>query len=41
VSLFFMNAFIFITFFAPTVEVLCAGQVLCGTRFQSYCRGIY
>lgn len=36
VSLFFMNAFIFITFFAPTVEVLCVGQVLCGTWFQSY-----
>lgn len=39
VSLFFMNAFIFITFFAPTVEVLCVGQVLCGRYFQGYCRG--
>ena len=30
VSLFFMNAFIFITFFAPSVQVLLVGQILCG-----------
>lgn len=30
VSLFFMNFFIFITFFAPSVQVLCVGEILCG-----------
>jgi hypothetical protein len=30
VSLFFMNAFIFITFFAPSVQVLLVGEILCG-----------
>jgi SP family general alpha glucoside:H+ symporter-like MFS transporter len=30
VSLFLMNCFIFITFFAPSLAVLCTGQVLCG-----------
>lgn len=29
-SLVFMTAFIFITFFAPNVEVLLVGQILCG-----------
>lgn len=30
VSLFFMNAFLFITFFAPSAEVLAVGEILCG-----------
>jgi SP family general alpha glucoside:H+ symporter-like MFS transporter len=30
VALFFMNAFIFITFFAPSVQVLLVGEILCG-----------
>lgn len=30
VSLFLMNAFIFIPFFAPSIEVLLVGQLLCG-----------
>ena len=30
VALFFMNAFIFITFFAPSIQVLLVGQILCG-----------
>lgn len=29
-GLFFMNAFIFVVFFAPSAGVLVAGQVLCG-----------
>lgn len=30
VALFFLNAFIFITFFAPNKPVLVVGQILCG-----------
>lgn len=30
VSLFFMNFFIFITFFAPSIQVLLVGQIMCG-----------
>lgn len=30
VALFFMNAFIFITFFSPSVQVLLVGEILCG-----------
>ncbi len=30
VSLFFLTAFIFMTFFAPDVKVLLAGEILCG-----------
>jgi SP family general alpha glucoside:H+ symporter-like MFS transporter len=30
VSLFFMNAFIFITFFAKNIETLLVGQIFCG-----------
>jgi len=30
VALFFMNAFIFVTFFAPSTQVLLVGEILCG-----------
>lgn len=30
IALFFLNAFIFITFFAPNKPVLVVGQILCG-----------
>lgn len=36
VSLFFMNAFIFITFFAPSVQVLLVGQILCGESYVNF-----
>lgn len=31
IALFFMNAFIFVVFFAPNRGVLLAGELLCGT----------
>ncbi len=33
VSLFFMNAFIFITFFAQNIETLLVGQIFCGSSW--------
>lgn len=33
VAMFFMNAFIFITFFAPSAPVLLVGQILCGVAW--------
>lgn len=34
-GLFFLNAFIFIVFFAPTKAVLLVGQITCGESVQS------
>lgn len=33
ISMFFMNAFVFIVFFAPNAPVLCVGQILCGVTW--------
>lgn len=37
VALFFMNAFIFITFFAPNAGTLLAGELLCGVCLARWC----
>ena len=38
VGLFFLNAFIFIVFFAPTKAVLLVGQMMCG-KYKTPCFG--